>query len=106
MQKNVSPSGYLPSFQHFATQAIHVGQEPEQWNSRALVIPISLATTFKQDTPGQSSVSGRAGRAGRASREARRTAGALRTRGWSLRFLVKNQSCDLVNSVATKPVPL
>lgn len=103
MQKNVSPSGYLPSFQHFATQAIHVGQEPEQWNSRALVIPISLATTFKQDTPGQSSVSRRAGRA---SREARRTAGALRTRGWSRRFSVKNQSCNLVNSVATKPVPL
>lgn len=46
---------FLPSFQHFATQAIHVGQEPEQWNSRAVVLPISLATTFKQDFPGQSS---------------------------------------------------
>ncbi|MCQ8205323.1 PLP-dependent aspartate aminotransferase family protein, partial [Vibrio parahaemolyticus] len=30
-------------------------QEPEQWNSRAVVLPISLATTFKQDFPGQSS---------------------------------------------------
>lgn len=66
MQKNASPSGFLPSFQHFATQAIHVGQEPEQWNSRAVVLPISLATTFKQDSPGQSSVSSRAGRTGRA----------------------------------------
>lgn len=71
MQKNASPSGFLPSFQHFATQAIHVGQEPEQWNSRAVVLPISLATTFKQDSPGQSSVSGRAGRAGRAGRTGR-----------------------------------
>lgn len=64
MQKNTSPNGFLPSFQHFATQAIHVGQEPEQWNSRDVVLPISLATTFKQDSPGQSSVSGRAGRTG------------------------------------------
>nr|XP_021519229.1 cystathionine gamma-lyase [Meriones unguiculatus] len=55
MQKDSSSSGFLPSFQHFATQAIHVGQEPEQWNSRAVVLPISLATTFKQDFPGQSS---------------------------------------------------
>lgn len=61
MQKDASSSGFLPSFQHFATQAIHVGQEPEQWSSRAVVLPISLATTFKQDFPGQSSVSSRAG---------------------------------------------
>lgn len=57
MQKDASLSGFLPSFQHFATQAIHVGQEPEQWNSRAVVLPISLSTTFKQDLPGRSSVS-------------------------------------------------
>jgi len=35
----------------FATRAIHVGQEPEQWESMAVVPPISLATTFKQDGP-------------------------------------------------------
>lgn len=64
MQKDSSSSGFLPSFQHFATQAIHVGQEPEQWNSRAVVLPISLATTFKKDFPGQSSVSGQAGLGG------------------------------------------
>ncbi|KAK3735421.1 hypothetical protein QZH41_016872 [Actinostola sp. cb2023] len=43
----------LPSFPHFGTIAIHEGQEPELWNSRAVVPPISLATTFKQDSPGQ-----------------------------------------------------
>ncbi|CAO2600531.1 Cystathionine gamma-lyase [Lemmus lemmus] len=71
MQKNASPSGFLPGFQHFATQAIHVGQEPEQWNSRAVVLPISLATTFKQDSPGQSSgfVYGRSGNPTRNSLE-------------------------------------
>ncbi|XP_048207536.1 cystathionine gamma-lyase isoform X2 [Perognathus longimembris pacificus] len=56
MQKqDASRHGFQPSFQHFATQAIHVGQEPEQWNSRAVVPPISLSTTFKQGTPGQHS---------------------------------------------------
>ncbi|KAM7317759.1 hypothetical protein ACRRTK_022496 [Alexandromys fortis] len=71
MQKNTSPNGFLPSFQHFATQAIHVGQEPEQWNSRDVVLPISLATTFKQDSPGQSSgfVYGRSGNPTRNSLE-------------------------------------
>nr|XP_020650917.1 cystathionine gamma-lyase-like isoform X1 [Pogona vitticeps]XP_020650918.1 cystathionine gamma-lyase-like isoform X1 [Pogona vitticeps]XP_020650919.1 cystathionine gamma-lyase-like isoform X1 [Pogona vitticeps]XP_020650921.1 cystathionine gamma-lyase-like isoform X2 [Pogona vitticeps] len=47
--------GFLPPFRHFATQAIHVGQEPEQWNSLAVVPPISLATTFKQHAPGKHS---------------------------------------------------
>lgn len=56
-EKDVSPRGFLPTFQHFATQAIHVGQEPEQWTSRAVVPPISLSTTFKQGAPGQHSVS-------------------------------------------------
>uniref|UniRef100_A0A8C4VW91 Cystathionine gamma-lyase n=1 Tax=Gopherus evgoodei TaxID=1825980 RepID=A0A8C4VW91_9SAUR len=45
--------GFLPPFEHFATQAIHVGQEPEQWTSMAVVPPISLSTTFKQQAPGQ-----------------------------------------------------
>nr|XP_032634341.1 cystathionine gamma-lyase-like [Chelonoidis abingdonii] len=47
------PQGFLPPFEHFATQAIHVGQEPEQWTSMAVVPPISLSTTFKQQAPGQ-----------------------------------------------------
>ncbi|XP_033007704.1 cystathionine gamma-lyase-like [Lacerta agilis] len=48
-------AGFLPPFRHFATQAIHVGQEAEQWKSLAVVPPISLATTFKQQAPGQHS---------------------------------------------------
>ncbi|KAM4872351.1 cystathionine gamma-lyase [Thomomys bottae] len=54
-KQDTSPYGFQPRFQHFATQAIHVGQEPEQWNSSAVVPPISLSTTFKQTTPGKSS---------------------------------------------------
>ncbi|NXD72508.1 CGL lyase, partial [Eolophus roseicapillus] len=45
--------GFLPPFAHFATQAIHTGQEPEQWSSAAVVPPICLSTTFKQQGPGQ-----------------------------------------------------
>lgn len=40
------------AFPHFGTKVVHDGQEPEQWNSRAVIPPISLATTFKQDSPG------------------------------------------------------
>lgn len=40
-------------FPHFGTQAIHAGQEPEQWKSKAVVPPISLSTTFKQNEPGK-----------------------------------------------------
>jgi len=43
--------GFLPQDPTFATRAIHVGVEPEKWNSMAVVPPISLATTFKQDGP-------------------------------------------------------
>lgn len=47
MENNFKP------FPHFATSALHVGQEPEQWTSMAVVPPISLATTFKQEEPGK-----------------------------------------------------
>ena len=40
-------------FPHFGTQAIHAGQEPEQWKSKAVVPPISVSTTFKQNEPGK-----------------------------------------------------
>ncbi|NXY12427.1 CGL lyase, partial [Pteruthius melanotis] len=45
--------GFLPPFEHFATDAIHVGQEPEQWSSWAVVPPITLSTSFKQEEPGK-----------------------------------------------------
>jgi len=44
-------AGYRDNDPHFATKALHVGQEPEQWNSMAVVPHISLSTTFKQDAP-------------------------------------------------------
>uniref|UniRef100_A0A673CDQ4 Cystathionine gamma-lyase n=1 Tax=Sphaeramia orbicularis TaxID=375764 RepID=A0A673CDQ4_9TELE len=46
-------AGFRTVFKSFATDAIHVGQEPEQWKSMAVVPPISLSTTFKQDGPGK-----------------------------------------------------
>ncbi|XP_023809995.1 cystathionine gamma-lyase [Oryzias latipes] len=45
-------AGFRTAFKSFATDAIHVGQEPEQWKSMAVVPPISLSTTFKQYSPG------------------------------------------------------
>uniref|UniRef100_A0A8C4FBB4 Cystathionine gamma-lyase n=1 Tax=Dicentrarchus labrax TaxID=13489 RepID=A0A8C4FBB4_DICLA len=45
-------AGFSTAFKSFATEAIHVGQEPEQWKSMAVVPPISLSTTFKQSAPG------------------------------------------------------
>lgn len=40
-------------FPHIATDLIHAGQDPEQWNSKAVVPPISLSTTFKQFAPAE-----------------------------------------------------
>lgn len=40
----------------FATKAIHVGQDPEQWTSMAVITPIVTSTTFKQEAPGKHSV--------------------------------------------------
>lgn len=37
----------------FATKAIHSGQEPEQWTHRAVVPPLVMSTTFRQDAPTQ-----------------------------------------------------
>lgn len=43
----------LRPFEHFATDALHAGQEPEQWKCKAVVPMISMSTTFKQEGPGQ-----------------------------------------------------
>lgn len=45
-------AGFSAGYKSFATEAIHIGQEPEQWKSMAVVPPISLSTTFKQVEPG------------------------------------------------------
>lgn len=56
--QNDTSAGFLHGFKSFATDAIHVGSEPEQWNSMAVVPPISLSTTFKQHGPGKHAVGG------------------------------------------------
>ncbi|XP_071853135.1 cystathionine gamma-lyase-like isoform X2 [Apostichopus japonicus] len=40
-------------FPGFGTDTIHVGQDPNQWKSGAVIPPISLSTTFKQTGPGE-----------------------------------------------------
>lgn len=42
----------VKGFPGFGTAAIHIGQDPDQWRSGALIPPISLSTTFKQRGPG------------------------------------------------------
>jgi len=46
----------MTSFPNFGTAAIHVGQDPEQWDMNQVVPPISLSTTYKQDAPGEPKV--------------------------------------------------
>ncbi|XP_076870856.1 cystathionine gamma-lyase [Brachyhypopomus gauderio] len=46
-------AGFRQEFKSFATDAIHAGQDPEQWKCMAVVPPISLSTTFKQFSPGK-----------------------------------------------------
>lgn len=53
----MSESGCLPPFEKFGSVAIHAGQDPDQWPHGAVVPPISMASTFKQDGPGQHRVS-------------------------------------------------
>uniref|UniRef100_A0A1X7U9G4 cystathionine gamma-lyase n=1 Tax=Amphimedon queenslandica TaxID=400682 RepID=A0A1X7U9G4_AMPQE len=43
----------MSTWPHFGTNAIHVGQDPEQWNCKAIVPPIFTCTTYKQDEPGK-----------------------------------------------------
>ncbi|PAV75967.1 hypothetical protein WR25_01581 isoform A [Diploscapter pachys] len=43
----------MSTFPNFGTAAIHVGQEPENWDMMQVVPPISCSTTYKQETAGQ-----------------------------------------------------
>lgn len=40
----------------FASKAIHAGQDPAKWTHRAVIPPISMATTFQQFAPAQHAV--------------------------------------------------
>jgi len=52
-----SNEGYLPLETGFATRAIHAGQFPEQWNSKAVTNPIFTSSTYKLDGSDYSGVS-------------------------------------------------
>ncbi|KAJ8920224.1 hypothetical protein NQ315_011885 [Exocentrus adspersus] len=45
--------GYLPFPKGFSTAAIHHSQEPEQWDSMAVVTPLVTSTTYKQHGPAE-----------------------------------------------------
>ncbi|XP_045779806.1 cystathionine gamma-lyase [Maniola jurtina] len=45
--------GFLKQKPGYATIAIHVGQDPDKWNSAAVVPPIVTSTTFKQPAPAE-----------------------------------------------------
>ncbi|XP_058129840.1 cystathionine gamma-lyase isoform X1 [Anopheles ziemanni] len=55
MSQQNSSDGFLSQPKGFSTKAIHVGQDADQWTSRAVVPPISMSTTFKQSGPAQHS---------------------------------------------------
>lgn len=46
-------NGFQPLPTGFMTKAIHVGQDPEQWNSLSVIPPITMSTTFKQHGPAE-----------------------------------------------------
>lgn len=46
-----------PQTEGFSTKAIHAGQDPEQWSHCAVVPPLVMSTTFKQDAPAEHRVS-------------------------------------------------
>ena len=48
---SISVMAFRDNDAHFATKALHVGQEAEQWASMAVVPPISTSTTYKQHGP-------------------------------------------------------
>ncbi|KAG1691835.1 Cystathionine gamma-lyase [Nymphon striatum] len=52
MSVNGENAYVYPGDPKFATKAIHVGQDPDQWKSRAVVPLISMSSTFKQSSPG------------------------------------------------------
>lgn len=45
--------GYLPFPKGFTTAAVHYSQEPEQWDSMAVVTPLVTSTTYKQHGPAE-----------------------------------------------------
>lgn len=49
-------SGYLPLPKGFTTKAIHSSADPDRWDSKCIVPPLVLSTTFKHIEPGKYNV--------------------------------------------------
>lgn len=49
-------SGYLAPPKGFSTAAIHAYQEPDQWESQAVVAPLTASATYKLYGPGEPKV--------------------------------------------------
>lgn len=49
-------SGFRAQPKGFATKAIHVGQDADQWTHLSVVPPLVTSTTFKQHKPAQPKV--------------------------------------------------
>lgn len=52
-KKKMAKENFGKPFSHFGTNAIHAGQDPDQWNARMVVPPITMSTTYKQKGPGE-----------------------------------------------------
>lgn len=48
---------FRPQPKGFATKALHTGQDPGQWKSHCVVIPITMSATFEQPLPNEFGVS-------------------------------------------------
>ena len=48
---NATDGDRMSNSSHFATKAIHIGNEPDQWRCHAVVPPIFLSTTFEEQEP-------------------------------------------------------
>lgn len=46
-------SGFRAQPKGFATKAIHVGQDPNQWSHKSVIPPIVMSTTFQQLAPAE-----------------------------------------------------
>lgn len=51
--REVGADGFRMQPKGFATKAIHVGQDADQWNCKSVVPHITMSTTFKQSGPAQ-----------------------------------------------------
>lgn len=57
INKREKMSAFKPQPKGFATKAIHVGQDPDQWSHKSVIPPLVMSTTFQQPAPAEPIVS-------------------------------------------------